>query len=181
VVDAFTASLNSDRTITLDWNTEMEINFSHFTIERSGDGANWQPIGTVEAKGNSSLQINYSFKDAQPLAGANYYRLVLVDLDNSYTYSEVKVMQISAISKISFFPNPARDFVNVSLGGSMGNRITVMLVSVSGQVMQEKKAVTGPGAVVSFPVDRIAAGMYILSVVNEDGTRESSPVLINRS
>jgi hypothetical protein len=117
LMDGFTAVLGSDHTILLEWNTQMEINFSHFQVQRSADGLNWEDVGTVQAKGNSAVQLDYSFRDLQPLAGVNYYRLALVNLDNSYTYTEVKVMQVSAIAKMSFFPNPAREYVNVSLGG----------------------------------------------------------------
>jgi hypothetical protein len=47
--------------------------------------------------------------------------------------------------------------------------------------MQERTAVTGSSTVVTFPIQNIAAGMYVLTVVNADGTHESSPVLISRS
>jgi hypothetical protein len=180
VLDGFTAVLNSSHTVTLDWNTQEEINFSHFTVQRSADGENWNAIGTVEAKGNSAVEIDYSFTDEQPLSGTNYYRLALVNLDNSNSYTEVKVLRTSAITQISFFPNPARDYVNISLGGVSGSPVTVLLTSAAGQLLEEKKAVTGSGSVVTFPVQNIAAGVYILSVIDADGSRESSPVLISK-
>jgi hypothetical protein len=183
VLDGFTAALNSDHTVSLYWNTQVEVNFSHFTIQRSADGANWDDIGTVQAKGNSAVRIDYTYTDEQPLTGANYYRLALVNLDNSYTYSDVKVMQAAAatIAKISFFPNPAHDFVNVALAGASISPVTILLTSSSGQLMQEKTAIAGNGAVVSLPIRNLTAGMYFLSVVHADGSRESSPVLISRS
>jgi hypothetical protein len=181
ILDGFVAVLNNDHTITLNWNTQMEINFSHFTIERSADGANWEAIGTVQAKGNSAVQTDYNFTDEQPLAGTNFYRLTLVNMDDSYLYSSVVVMRSATIAKVSFFPNPAHDYVNVSLGETTGNQVTILLTSISGRLMQEKTAATGSGVVVTFPIQNIAAGMYILTVVKGDGTRESSPVLINKS
>jgi hypothetical protein len=167
--------------VTLDWNTQLEVNFSHFTIQRSADGANWEDIGTVQAKGNSAVQTDYSFTDEQPLTGTNYYRLALVNMDGTYIYSDIKVLQSATIARISFFPNPAHDYVNVSLGGSTGSQVTILLTSISGRVMQEKTAATGDGVVVTFPIQNVAAGMYFLTVVHADGARESSPVLINKS
>jgi hypothetical protein len=181
ILDGFTAVLNNDHTVTLDWNTQLEINFSHFTIQRSADGANWSAIGTVQAKGNSAVQTDYSFTDEQPLTGTNFYRLALVNMDGTYIYSDVKVMQSATIARISFFPNPAHDYVNVSLGGTTGSQVTILLTSISGRLMQEKTAATGNGSVVTFSIQDIASGMYFLTVVHADGTRESSPVLINRS
>jgi hypothetical protein len=181
ILDGFTAVLNNDHTVALDWNTQLEVNFSHFTIQRSADGVNWSAIGTVQAKGNSAVQTDYSFTDEQPLAGTNYYRLALVNMDGTYIYSDVKVLQSATIARISFFPNPAHDYVNVSLGGTTGSQVTILMTSISGRLMQEKTAATGNGVIVTFPIQNVAAGMYILTVVNADGTRESSPVLINRS
>jgi hypothetical protein len=181
ILDGFVAVLNNDHTITLNWNTQMEMNFSHFTIERSADGANWEAIGTDQAKGNSAVQTDYDFTDEQPLAGTNFYRLTLVNMDDRYLYSSVVVMQSAAIAIVSFFPNPAHDYVNVSLGETTGNQVTILLTSISGRLVQEKTTATGSGVVVTFPIQNIAAGMYILTVVKADGTRESSPVLINKS
>lgn len=181
ILDGFTAALNNDHTIMLNWNTQMEENFSHFAIERSADGANWEQIGTVQAKGNSAVQTDYNYTDEQPLAGTNYYRLTLVNMDDSYMYSQVVVMQSATIAKVSFFPNPAHDYVNVSLGETTGSQVTILLSSISGRLVQEKAAATGTGVVVTFPLQNISSGMYILTVVKADGTRESSPVLINKS
>lgn len=181
ILDGFTAVLDNDHTVTLDWNTQLEVNFSHFTIQRSADGVNWEDIGTVQAKGNSAVQTDYSFTDEQPLTGTNYYRLALVNMDGSYLYSDVKVLQSATIARISFFPNPAHDYVNVSLGGMTGSQVTILLTSISGRLMQEKTAAPGNGVVVTFPIQNVAAGMYVLTVVHADGTRESSPVLISAS
>ncbi|HEV2352910.1 MAG TPA: T9SS type A sorting domain-containing protein, partial [Puia sp.] len=180
ILEGFTANLSNLHTVTLNWHTQMEVNFSHFTIQRSGDGANWEDIGTVQAKGNSEVAIDYSFTDAEPLTGANCYRLALVNLDDSYTYSDVKVVEVqeATAARISFYPNPARDFLNVSLGGENPGRLTVLLTSFAGQLMQEKAAVTGSGSVVTFPIQNMAAGMYVLTIVHADGSRESSPVMI---
>ena len=182
VLDAFSATLNSDKTVGLTWNTQEETNSSHITIQRSADGENWDDLGTVQAKGNSSTETGYSFNDEHPLTGNNFYRLQLVDLDNSFKYSEIKVVRTSTIGNISFFPNPARDYVNVSLGNAVSSAetVTVRLISMSGQVMQEQQATTAAGTVVTFHVTSYPAGIYILSVVKNHGTQESRQLMINR-
>ena len=181
VLVGFTALLNNDKTITLDWNTQMEVNSGSFEIERSADGESWTAIGSVMAKGNSSVVTNYSFTDALPLSGTNLYRLRMIDLDNSYGYTDVKVIRTSVVSKISFFPNPAREYVNVSLGVGSGTQVVVRLINPAGQLLQEKSAESRAGVIISFPVGNYAPGLYILSVVGADGTRESRQLLISRS
>jgi len=181
VLVGYTAVLNSDKTVTLDWNTQQEVNFSHFTIERSQDGNVWNVIGTVQAKGNSSTATDYLFTDNSPLSGVNYYRLKMVDLDGRYGYTEIKVLRSSLVSTISFFPNPARDYVNVALGESSGTEVTVRLINQAGQVLLEKKAAAGNGTTISFPLQQVASGLYILSVSAADGSHESSKLLVSRS
>lgn len=181
VLVGFTAVLNSDKTVTLDWNTQMEVNSSQFAVERSADGENWTAIGDVQAKGNSSVVTNYTFSDEHPLSGTGFYRLRMINLDNSYGYTDVKVIRTTVVKSISFFPNPAREYVNVSLGSGAAARVTIRLINSAGRVLQEKSAESGAGAVVSFPVGNYAPGLYILSVVGADGVPESRQLLISRS
>ena len=182
VLEDFTAVLNNDKTITLNWNTAQEVNSSHITIQRSADGENWDDIGTVQAKGTSAIEVAYTFNDEHPLTGNNFYRLQLVDQDNTSAYSEVKAIRTSTIGAITFFPNPARDFVNVALGSALssGEAVSVRLISLSGQVMQEQRATASAGTVVSFRVTNYSAGVYILSVAGQDGTQESRELVIGR-
>jgi hypothetical protein len=182
ILEGFTAELNSNKTAELNWNTAQESNSSHFTIQRSVDGNAWIVIGEVAAKGNSSLPSDYSFTDENPSAGTNYYRLMMVDLDGKSTFSGIRVIHSSSlVNQVSLFPNPAHDYVNVSLGAGSTTEVTVRLINQSGQVLQEKKAVSGNGALLSFPVQQYATGLYILSVTGADGTHESSKLLISHS
>jgi len=181
VLVGFTAEKNNAGAIVLNWDTKMETNASHFEIERSANGSSWTTAGTVQAVGNSSVQSDYSFTDQDPLPAVNYYRLKMVDLDGRYGYTEIKVVRNGLVSKVSFFPNPARDYVNVGLGETSGVQVTVRLISQSGQVLQEKKAAAGAGATVTFPIREYATGLYILSVTGADGTHESSKLMISRS
>lgn len=177
ILSVFTATLNNG-SADLTWETKMEQNSSRFEIERSGNATGWSTVGTVQAHGNSSLPTSYSYTDMSPLQGTSYYRLKMIDLDGGTVYSDIRVIETSAISHISFFPNPARDVVNVTLGGMTAGTATVRIISQAGAVLQEKKA--QGGTTVSFSLQQYATGFYILSVTSESGVRESSKLLISR-
>jgi hypothetical protein len=170
----FNANL-SGNDVFVSWTTQEETNSDHFEIERSEDGAKWELIGTVAAKGNSSIASNYSFNDNAPLSGINYYRLKMVNIDNSFNYSDIKIVRTTAVSKISFFPNPAQSFVNVSLVQSE-NETSIQLLNISGQILQTQK-VSG-ATTVSFNVQQYAKGIYVLRVMNSDGTSVSNKIVI---
>jgi parallel beta-helix repeat protein len=83
----------------LQWTTTLESNSDYFSIERSSDGRNFTSIGSVKAAGFSSVDINYTFTDATALAGINYYRLVVVDRDNSKDYSKTVAVSNKAANE----------------------------------------------------------------------------------
>ncbi|MBS1917589.1 MAG: T9SS type A sorting domain-containing protein [Bacteroidetes bacterium] len=175
----FNAVMDNNKSVDLSWSTEMEQNSSHFNVLRSADGSSWSVIGIVEAKGNSSIVSNYSFTDQNPLSSVNYYRLQMVDLDGKYSYSEIKVVKASLINGLSIFPNPAKDYINVSVGGSSSS-LTIRLINQSGQILQEKIVNSASSSVVSMPVYSYPQGNYYLQVTSADGSQQTSKVLITR-
>ncbi|MFM2393290.1 MAG: hypothetical protein RLZZ546_1272 [Bacteroidota bacterium] len=113
--------LNARATI-LDWTSVSEVNSSHFEIERSLDGFNFEYIGSVKASENSSLQIEYTFKDSElPFTRGNenifYYRLKMVDLDGKYEYTDVRSVSFDDLTKVelSIYPNPTANSVFVKM------------------------------------------------------------------
>jgi hypothetical protein len=90
---SFTAE-KTPQNVLLKWSTAMEKNFSHFVIEKSSDGINYEQAGIVFGSGNSSNQINYTFEDYAIIPGIVYYRLKQVDLDGSVKYSEIRSVNI---------------------------------------------------------------------------------------
>jgi hypothetical protein len=61
-----------------------------FIIERSADGAEFEALGFKDRVG-SPLCVNlfYSFVDETPNPGQNYYRVMTVGTDQTYTYSDI--------------------------------------------------------------------------------------------
>ena len=131
--------------IDISWVTSIEINTDHFNVQRSIDGSAWNVIGTVKASGNSTESVSYSFVDPTPVAAINYYRLQSVDKDGKYGYSEIKIVRGSLITGYSVFPNPAKEYVNVTLSSTAPKDLTIRLVNQLGQVLQEQKVTNGSG------------------------------------
>ncbi len=180
VLTDFAALSNGDGTATLTWETKMEQNASRFEIERSADGTGWATIGTVQAQGNTSMPTGYSYTDSRMLTGTNYYRMKMIDLDGSSVYSEVRVLQVNASARLSFFPNPARDYVNITLGGISSTNVKVRLISQAGVVVLEKNVAGGAGTTVTLPLQQLTSGWYVLHLTTAEGVHETSKLMINR-
>ncbi len=173
----FSASFTGKNVI-VSWSTQQEVNSNYFAIERSQNGSVWEPVGSVSAKGNSTIVTDYSFTDVNPESGVSYYRLKMVDLNNSFSYSDIKVVRTTAIKGISFFPNPAQNFVNISLAQSANSETTVQIINIAGQTLAEQKVAGGNASTVSFQVSQYPRGMYLVRVVNGDGSTQTSKLVI---
>jgi Secretion system C-terminal sorting domain len=179
IMFSFTGTLDNN-TVDLAWTTEQEVNSDYFGIERSIDGGNtWKQLGTVTASGFSSTPVNYTFTDASPATGANEYRIRSVDRDGKYAYSAVQVVRVGLVSKVSLFPNPAKDNVNITLtGGSEATNVTIRLISQSGQVLAEKQVTASGTTTVSLAVGGYPQGNYVVLVSGSDGTQQTSKLVI---
>ena len=88
----FSAQQNEQK-ITLNWQTENEVNTKEFVIEVSKDGYTFNPQNTISAFGNG----NHFYSYALPETTAKYIRLKMVDKDGKYGYS--KIIKLSATAQ----------------------------------------------------------------------------------
>ncbi|MFK7776200.1 MAG: T9SS type A sorting domain-containing protein [Saprospiraceae bacterium] len=96
-----------DCKVDLNWTTESEVNFDYFEIQWSGNGHEFTKIGLERNKENVNGS-NYSFIDKTP-SEFNYYRLKVVDIDNSFEYSKVIYSRLDCKKlndQINIYPNP---------------------------------------------------------------------------
>lgn len=110
----FELKMMNEQQILNAWTTTSEINTSHFIVQRSIDGRNFETVGKVAAVGVSS----YSFVDNKlPIVNDKlmlYYRLQVVDKDGSYQLSDVKQIMINNKKQaINIYPNPAKSAVTI--------------------------------------------------------------------
>jgi len=98
----FEAEAQADRSVALHWETGAEYNQHFFDIQRSTDGISFEHIGQKNATGSGST---YTFTDAQPLAGINYYRLRQVDFDEKSSFSKTVSAHISSPIGLRVYPS----------------------------------------------------------------------------
>ncbi|MEM6630744.1 MAG: T9SS type A sorting domain-containing protein [Bacteroidota bacterium] len=105
----------------LTWSTASEENASHFDVQRSIDGIQFETLGSVAAMGNTQDISSYTFMDKAALDKLSiyYYRLKQVDLDGKSTYSKIISLEtvegLTVSNLLDVYPNPAYGQVNLSL------------------------------------------------------------------
>lgn len=153
--------------VILDWATSMEQNSKGFDIERSAAGTDWTKIGNVNSKavnGNSSVRLDYSFTDNQPLNGKNIYRLKQLDFDGKFEYSPVVTLMQHANSNILVYPNPVSHELIVE-GVQENNQ--VVIYNLLGQEMSSR-AVKAGETKVRLNVSVLANSVYYVVVTGEE-------------
>ena len=169
---SFDAKYNKPDAI-LNWSTAQEKNFSHFVLEQSTDGINYNQLVIVFGAGESDTKKNYSYTDKN-LAGRKglvYYRLKSVDNDGKFDYSSVRIIRLLDEEKkgitLSTYPNPAVNELKVTIPAAwQSKKATYEVVNTNGQVA--RKVVTGNSSQTeTINVNSLAPGFYIVRVICE--------------
>lgn len=159
----------------LSWKTLTESNNRSFDLERSADGKTFSTIAQVASKaenGNSTSVINYSYTDARPLSGNNYYRLKQVDKDGRFSYSDIVVLKAKAsdFRISSIYPNPAVAELNLVITTNKVERAIIVVTDLSGKVVSQipTQLVSGDN-VLQVNVRSLSTGTYMIKVVSISG------------
>lgn len=162
--------------IQLNWETLTEQNTSRFEVERSTDGTHFTYLGRVSAAGNSTDKKNYTFMDANPATGINFYRLNMVDNDAAHSFSRIiAVRNANSTTDLQLFPNPARAVLQVQLPSAQKEMIKLCITDASGKLLHQQSIQLQEGNnTISLPVVQLAKGMYYLSVENSNGKQSTS-------
>lgn len=163
----FSGKLNEGN-IFLTWETENEINFNSFEVERSFNGENFHQIGTIKATGTKK----YYFTDnANNIRGRRvYYRLKQIDNDGSYTYSDVFTIHIPLNNKYSIYPNPATNYVIIEKNSN--DRSTtqqVQITDLAGRVLLNNKYENNQHQIL-VPIHQLPQGTYIVRITSNNET-----------
>ena len=154
----------------LKWATSLEINSSHFIVERqTANNQRYEFIGRVAAAGNSTTGKEYTLIDTRPVIGNNFYRLQMVDLDGRFEYSNVVLLKLQKdMTTVRIYPNPTAELLQVSWDGPLhGKLVEMAIVDAAGKTVQ-LRSFKKLQPTVSIPVQSLAAGMYWLIIRDQE-------------
>lgn len=161
----FTAVKTSAGMVDLVWTTTQEINSSHFEIERSLNGRSWIKIGTKAALGQQGAAETYSFTDPLPGNEANYYRLRIVDLDNRFDYSPVRLIQFGKEVPVRIYPSVSRTNGTYYIEGVQPENTRIEVYTNEGRLVHRLNLFSN-----SFRLPSLAAGIYQIRVIKNNSS-----------
>jgi hypothetical protein len=169
---SFTAT-KSKENVLLEWTTAQEISLRSFELYRSVDGINYTLLANVTAHGSQNAITKYSFTDAAPNSGKNFYKLRSIDKEGKNYLSEIRTIDINK-SVVKVFPNPVQDWLHVQLTGNIGNA-DLRIYSTDGKLVFEKK-ITSAGTEQVIDVRNLSPGIYSLKIIT--GTSKSNLIFV---
>ncbi|MEM9929860.1 MAG: T9SS type A sorting domain-containing protein [Bacteroidota bacterium] len=167
-----------DKTNLLTWTTANEEDFSHFELERSADGRGpWSVLAAlpsaVEVQPDLQASGVYECIDESPIPTA-YYRLKMVDLDGTFSYSEVVYLENFSggnAGAMKVYPNPSNghftvEFTEVLLPA--GGKGELHLVDMHGREVWARQILPDQ-TILPIALSSPRAGVYLLTLLTADG------------
>lgn len=176
----FSGQRKDEQSVILKWETQEEPNLNYYNLERSYDGVNFSTIVIVFAQGNAKNIYPYTDKKA---SGNNvYYRLKMVDKDETFSYSNtVFVKGIAGGAMMTATPNPATTDITIRLTGYASGNYTMTVYNSAG-IPQATKGVylTGEIQLLSFSRSGMTPGVYWVSLFDHKGVKHGTVSLLLR-
>ena len=178
---SFTGSCIQSNVIELQWTTATEQNSDSFFIEKSTDGCNFIIIGSVAAAGNSTEVRKYSFTDSEISSSKNYYRITVLDKDNSIDKSKIIQIKCSEDEEIKSYYSNLTDDIIIELNAVAEKDILINLIDITGKSFFHANRKTTIGInKIRVPIKHsMPNGIYIVSI--KDGSNSfTKKILLNR-
>jgi hypothetical protein len=156
----------------LDWKLNCDAGSSiSATLERSEDGVIFNDLQTQTIT-DVMCANPFTYKDAKPLAGANYYRLKIVTANGEIKYSTIVVLlnKDKGFELISIAPNPLQNNAILTITSARAEKINVTVSDVTGKrIMTQATLVIAGNNTINMNFEAIAAGTYFITALNADG------------
>ncbi|GEO11436.1 hypothetical protein SAE01_39320 [Segetibacter aerophilus] len=166
--------------VQLGWIAMYEADAESHEIQKSANGSSFTNIGNLVAQ-NYAGTYRYSFLDATPVEGLNYYRLRTLSKDGRETFSNIiQVDRGVGRTDLRILPNPVqRGVLNLQLNNISSGKYAISLYSNSGQKVFARSLDLLEGSItqtINLP-QNLGHGMYFLQLTNGD-TRINKQVIL---
>ena len=156
---------HDDLNVSLFWSTASELNTRTFEIQHSTDGIRFYPLGNIDALGSLNKTTPYVYNHDTPRVGYNYYRLRIIDLDEAFTYSPIRVTLIKNTSEIyTVYPNPVNSegtLIMEWLPVDDREKVKLYMMDITGKLAFETAIHSG---INNIRLPRLKNGVYYISV-----------------
>ncbi len=163
---SFTATVENDKKVVLNFQTSNEINTEKFFVERSLDGVRFEAIDSLNSTQYIALN-DYSSKDYHPYSGINYYRIKQIDKDGKLAFSKTVSVNLKDVSINAFniYPNPVSTELKLNIHSKKDEKVTLLIHDIFGKIiLREVKELAKGNQILSLNTNRLSPGNYYISL-----------------
>ena len=164
--------------VLLNWKAIEQNNLAVYVVERKSQDHTFSEIGRI----NPSNIQKYYFTDQRPEYGNNFYRLKLINNDNSVTYSNIIVLgKTQALIDLRVFPNPVTDHFTIDFNNLNGHAYKITLMNLNNQVVSEEVFNSSINRKLEMKRSKaLSNGIYILRIIDSNTNQEHNQKIIFR-
>jgi hypothetical protein len=155
-----------ENTAQLSWQTTDELNTESFQVERSSDAKDFRILGEIKSNNTSGLN-NYFFNDSTVSilnVDKAYYRLKMLDQDNSYAYSKIIDLAIENAFQFTIHPNPTQNSVAIKFNLPMGSLCDITVVNAAGALIHQEQTRINSTNSLALNTSAYPAGLYLVTL-----------------
>lgn len=167
----------------LNWVITANSTPDYFIVERSSDNRQFSSIGTIEPTMGEG-KTRFSFTDKTAKGERFYYRLKMVDIDRSVTYSKTLTIHLNGVSnntELQVFPTVVTGTQVTVKSGSSHKNVDINLVDLSGRVLIRQHVAqlnSSQPQNIDLSRVRLGKGVYVLKIISADGMDQSRKIII---
>ena len=160
----------------LSWSTAEEVDSKYFVVQKSMEGMEFVTVGQVKAAGTTEENNNYRYLDLSTGENKMFYRLMQVDVDGSFSYSQTVLMTRNNENNflITAMSSTITDRIfTLTLRSSVKDKLEYNFVDAKSNVVKEGSAEIVDGAnMLAFDLLKVENGLLKLELKLNDEVEE---------
>jgi lysophospholipase L1-like esterase len=154
-----------NNSVLLSWSTAQEEPSTSFEIERCDNGVHFE---TIYQRSGTGHNANYSWTDASPLNGKNFYRLKITELSKTIYSRIIPVVNDKKQFVTSLYADGSQ--LHLQLQGNTNQSATLVIIDYTGAVLKKQSfQLRGANTNLTIPVSELPQGNYFVRVTSSGG------------
>ncbi|MEM7035600.1 MAG: hypothetical protein AAF570_01400 [Bacteroidota bacterium] len=141
------------------WATDPNTEFSHFTVDWSPNGMNFQRLTEKDFEAGT---FDYDWFHASPQSGVNHYRLMGYDLNGNLVVNKTETILVDVSQATTIYPSPASTHTAIRFEVHKVADVTLRLFDPAGRLVLQRDGHYAAGAheIDLALADQLSAGQY---------------------
>lgn len=145
------------------WKCAEATGFSHFIVQKSADGRNFENIGKVDAKSDYAGIQSFSYTDKTVAVNA-YYRLAMVDIDGTVEFSSIVSLSSKSNGATKIYPTVVENGNLIVENNSRTQAAKLEVFDMNGRMVFTKQ-VAGGKQQINLQMNKVA-GSYVARIIS---------------